>query len=68
MKEKIYKRYMVFESFGYEAQPGVGDRERDFGSKSDALKHAKKSRFDDVSVFDRIDGKIIYGNGRFQDG
>jgi hypothetical protein len=60
MTEKIYKRYMVFESFDYEACGGIWDCRKDFSKKSDAIEYAEKSTYDDIHVFDRTQGKIIY--------
>lgn len=60
MVENIYKRYMVFGSYDYEGHGGINDCKESFNNKIDAIEYARKSEYDDVHVFDREVGKIIY--------
>jgi hypothetical protein len=59
MTEKTFKRFMVFESFVYSGRGGMDDCEKSFDTEGEAIKEAKGSTCDYVSVFDRIEGKII---------
>jgi len=55
-----YKRYMVFESYHYDATGGLGDCNKSFDEKKYAIRWAKNSQCHSVEVFDRIEGVVIY--------
>jgi hypothetical protein len=54
---------MVFEHYDYEAQGGVGDCEKDFDDRSEAIEYAedkaKNGPRDNVELFDRVEGVIL---------